>query len=72
MVRVVSHESPDGGHVTTSLRNGLSRQEWVEYKDQLLRDLQFKYLEGKVLDEEGEGTQGVHQLVGHRHQEVKH
>ncbi len=37
---------------TTSLRKGLSQQAWIEHHDQLLQDLQFKYLAGKILEEE--------------------
>jgi hypothetical protein len=44
---------------TTSLRNGLSQQAWIEQHDQLLKDLQFKYLEAKVLDEEQKAGQAT-------------
>jgi hypothetical protein len=42
---------------TTSLRKGL---EWVENNEPLLKDLQLKYLDGKVLEE---NTQGVNASV---------
>ena len=45
---------------TTSLRKGLSQKEWVENNEPLLKDLQFKYLDGKVLEE---NTQGVNASV---------
>ena len=35
----------------TVLRKGLSQTQWVEKNAPLLKDLQFKYLEGKVLEE---------------------
>ena len=41
---------------TTSLRNGLSQKQWVEKNEPLLNDLQFKYLDGKVLEEEHDGV----------------
>ena len=41
---------------TTSLRNGLSHKQWVEKNEPLLNDLQFKYLDGKVLEEEHDGV----------------
>ena len=37
---------------TTTLRNGLSHTQWVEKNETLLKDLQFKYLDGKVVEEE--------------------
>jgi len=40
---------------TTSLRNGLSQKQWVEKNEPLLKDLQFKYLEATVLEEEHDG-----------------
>ena len=36
---------------TTTMRDGLSQAEWVEQKFPLLKDLQFKYLEWKILEE---------------------
>jgi hypothetical protein len=41
---------------TPSLRNGLSQKQWVEKNEPLLNDLQFKYLDGKVLEEEHDGV----------------
>ena len=41
---------------TTNLRKGLSQKQWVEKNESLLKDLQFKYLDGKVLEEENEGV----------------
>ena len=41
---------------TTSLRKGLSQKQWVEKTEPLLNDLQFKYLDGKVLEEEHDGV----------------
>ncbi len=37
---------------TTTLRDGLSHTQWVEKNETLLKDLQFKYLDGKVVEEE--------------------
>jgi len=33
-----------------------SQQAWIKQHDQLVKDLQFKYLEGKVLEEERKGV----------------
>jgi hypothetical protein len=41
---------------TTSLRKGLSQKEWVENNEPLLKDLQLKYLDAKVLEEEHDGV----------------
>ena len=41
---------------TTSLRKGLSHKQWVEKNEPLLKDLQFKYLYAKVLEEEHDGV----------------
>jgi hypothetical protein len=40
---------------TTNLRKGLSQKQWVEKNEPLLNDLQFKYLDGKVLEEDHDG-----------------
>ena len=40
---------------TTQMREGLSQKQWVEQSAPLLKDLQFKYLEAKVLKEEHDG-----------------
>jgi hypothetical protein len=37
---------------TTQMREGLSQKQWVEKSAPLLKDLQFKYLDAKVLEEE--------------------
>ena len=34
------------------MRDGLSQAEWVDQLTPLLKDLQFKYLEWKILEEE--------------------
>jgi len=44
---------PNAAKLTTpSLREGLSQKQWVEKNETLLKDLQFKYLEWKILEEE--------------------
>ena len=40
---------------TTQMREGLSQKQWVEKSAPLLKDLQFQYLDGKVLEEEHDG-----------------
>jgi len=42
--------------ITSNMRDGLSKKEWVEQNTSLLKDLQFKYLEAKVLEEEHDGV----------------
>ena len=42
---------------TANLRDGLSSQDWVVKNGSLLKDLQFKYLEGKVIEESREGRE---------------
>jgi hypothetical protein len=37
---------------TTTMRDGLSHTQWVEKNETLLKDLQFKYLEWKILEED--------------------
>ena len=39
---------------TTKMRDGLSPTDWVEKNATLLKDLQFKYLDGKVIKEESD------------------
>ena len=39
---------------TTKMRDGLSHTDWVEKNAPLLKDLQFKYLDGKVNKEESD------------------
>lgn len=41
---------------TTVLRKGLSQKHWVEKNAPLLKDLQLKYLDAKVLEEESKGV----------------
>jgi len=41
---------------TRKMRDGLSPQDWVEKKGPLLKDLQLKYLDAKVLEEEHDGV----------------
>ena len=41
---------------TTVLRKGLSQTQWVEKNASLLKDLQLKYLDAKVLEEEHDGV----------------
>ena len=36
------------------MRDGLSPKDWAEKNAALLKDLQFKYLDGKVLEEESD------------------
>ena len=41
---------------TTKMRDGLSPKDWAAKNDQLLKDLQFKYLYAKVMEEEHDGV----------------
>ena len=41
---------------TTKMRDGLSPKDWTAKNDQLLKDLQFKYLYAKVMEEEHDGV----------------
>ena len=41
---------------TPKLRKGLSHQAWVEHYDQILQDLQFKYVAGNILEEDTDET----------------
>ena len=41
---------------TTKIRDGLSPKDWAAKNDQLLKDLQFKYLYAKVMEEEHDGV----------------
>jgi hypothetical protein len=48
---------PNAATLTTpSLRNGLSKQAWIEQNTPLLNDLQFTYLDAKVWEEEHDGV----------------
>jgi hypothetical protein len=61
MARLVSLDLPQAATLTsTNMRDGLSKHDWVEQKAPLLKDLQFKYLEWKILEEDrGEATASV-------------
>ena len=48
---------PDAAMLTTTkMRDGLSPKDWAAKNDQLLKDLQFKYLYAKVMEEEHDGV----------------
>jgi hypothetical protein len=41
---------------TTKMRDGLSPKDWAAKNNQLFKDLQFKYLYAKVMEEEHDGV----------------
>ena len=48
---------PDAAMLTTTkMRDGLSPKDWAAKNNQLFKNLQFKYLYAKVLEEEYEGV----------------
>ena len=44
---------------TTNFRDGLSPKAWIEKRAPLLKDLQFKYLEWKILEEDRDEVTAV-------------
>ena len=48
---------PDAAMLTTTkMRDGLSPKDWAAKNNQLFKDLQFKYLYAKVMEEEHDGV----------------
>jgi len=59
-IQVYPHQMNQAAVLTTPrLRGGLSREEWIQKKESVLKRLHFRYLGGKVVSESVTGDQAV-------------
>ncbi len=59
-VQVYPHQMKQAAALTTpSLRGGLSKDEWIQKKESIMKGLHFRYLGGKVVSESVTGHQAV-------------
>ncbi len=59
-IQLYPHQMKQAAALATSrLRGGLPREEWIQKQETMLKDLQFRYLGGKVVSESVTGDQAV-------------
>jgi len=59
-IQVYPHQMNHAAALTTPrLRGGLSREEWIQKKESIMKGIHFRYLGGKMISESVTGDQAV-------------